>query len=587
MRKCSTAFLAETRPRWWWTTPPRRANAASATRSIPAKYKNVRPLDAIPASELKNFEEAAKDFYDKAAPDRKDVHPYETFLRLNFKLPDPEREPDAYLVYGEDFERQLLVLWGCEKQKDTALPVARHEVVRLRRGEETVADKLRRRLIGWEQMQKDALLLLAKTREPLFRFIGQPVIDDKGILKGVKIGEVALTSAQIRPLRYILPPEMKAFQKACADFYSRADTATSAYEKELRRNFQLPDPDKMPEAFRVHGPFIRPRMVILCVGHARKEQTIRLTPAPELNIPPMPPVSPEQELLGHKPPQPPTLTDKLQRKTIPFAKIFSVAAAIVATPLVILLLIWLSLDKFPPKPVRIIPGGRCRVHAGAVQRADRRLLDAEGRRWQISKSFVSSQSSNASRSPLFRPRLSDTGPLQEPRNQTGRRGANSADGTGYELRVNGLKEQSILHNEMRKAVSLEFVYNDLKPPVLGTPSGDGESLGHLVLPFTKQMDRESISGRGELLHRRRKLQSERTSLDDDKKSVILTVSPDMPLKSEHKLVVRNVKDASRLEIKSIPTRRRLISNSWMPCRQSFGTSPPKNRTRSCWSSMRS
>ncbi|MDB6021762.1 MAG: hypothetical protein JWQ04_1619 [Pedosphaera sp.] len=541
-------FLADAKIVVDQATSPRKR--AIQYKIEPEKYKNIRTMDAIPPSEFAAFEEAAKDFYDKASPDRKDVHPYETFLRLNFKLPDPDREPDAYLVYGEDFERRLLILWGCEKIKDTALPLARHGVVRPRKNEETVADKLRRKIIGWDQMQKDALLLLAKTREPLLRFLGEPVYDEQGVLKGVKIGEVALPAAKTRPLRYLLPPEMKQFYKACRDFYARAATAASPYEKELRKNFQLPDPDQMPEAFRVHGPVNSPRLIVLCGAKTPREQTIWLTPMPEINIPPMPPVSPEEELLGHKPVPPPTLTDKLYRKTIPFAKIFTVAGAIVATPLLLAFLAWVALDKSPPRPLReIVPG----ADTTSILVRFNKALDPDSipkAAALIPKSFVLMES-NAGPVTVLSATLNTAGPFK---NRELKIVANApfTDGTGYRISINGLKDRRLMHNQMTKAAPVGFVYQDDKPPVLGMPSGDGETLGHLVLPFSKFMDAASIGEVANYSIDGSNFKVTSASLDDDKKSVILNVSPDMPLKSEHTLLVRNVKDTSKLGNKLDP-----------------------------------
>jgi hypothetical protein len=108
---------------------------------------------------------------------------------------------------------------------------------------------------------------------------------------------------------------------------------------------------------------------------------------------------------------------------------------------------------------------------------------------------------------------------------------------------------------MRNAVQVGFIYADNKPPVLGMPSGDGESLSHLVLPFNKNMDATSIAETANYSIDGANYKVTTATLDEDKKSVILTVSPDMPLKSEHTLIVKNVKDASHLgnNLKPDPT----------------------------------
>ncbi|HZV34294.1 MAG TPA: Ig-like domain-containing protein, partial [Verrucomicrobiae bacterium] len=120
------------------------------------------------------------------------------------------------------------------------------------------------------------------------------------------------------------------------------------------------------------------------------------------------------------------------------------------------------------------------------------------------------------------------------------------DGNGYRLSVNGLADRALLHNQMQTAVQVGFIYADNKPPVLGTPSNDGESLSHLLLPFNKAMDFASISETANYSIDGANYKVTAATLDEDKKTVILSVSPDMPLKSEHTLVIKNVKDATHL-----------------------------------------
>jgi hypothetical protein len=528
------------------TTPKKRSIHYQIDRE---KYKNLRPMDAIPASELAAFEEAAKAFYDKAAPDRKDVHPYESFLRLNFKLPDPDKEPDAYLVHGDDFERQLLVLWGCEKQRDTSLPLTRHKVVRLRSGEETVADRLRKRVIGWEQMQKDALLLMAKTHEPLFRFIGQPVLDEKGAVKGFKIGEAALPIGKTRPLRYLIPLEMRQFHKACQDFYNRAASATSLYERELRMNFQLPDPDKMPQAFRVTGSRTNPRLIILWDGRGDQDKTIWLTPSPEFNIPPSAPLTPEQKVLGQKPVLAKTLTDKLQEKTYSVSKIIAVASAIVGTPILLALVFWLMLDKSPPKLLddqtkNFVEGD----NAATILVRFNKAIDPDS--VPKDRTYMFKLEKNGSQVTVVDVEPGDTAQYKnrEFKLVVGE-SDDFVDNTSYTLTVNALlQDRKLLRNRMKAASQpTPFTYHDNKPPTVGTPSSDGgDDYSKLVVPFSKNLDAASagnpqnysLEGNGI------KFTVTAAKLDDDQKTVILTLSQKLTRESQYTLTVSGVEDTA-------------------------------------------
>jgi len=80
---------------------------------------------------------------------------------------------------------------------------------------------------------------------------------------------------------------------------------------------------------------------------------------------------------------------------------------------------------------------------------------------------------------------------------------------------------------------------------MGTPSGDGESMGHLELPFSKIMDADSVKDVGNYAIDGSNFKVNSASLDEDKKTVSLVFTPDMQLKTDHTIVVKNVKDSSK------------------------------------------
>jgi PKD repeat protein len=81
-----------------------------------------RPVGAtrIAITELDAFEEAVQAFLQKQeAPD---TSPEARVIIENFRLPDPEIEPEMYRLYGPPWNQHLLALWGCERRQASSLP---------------------------------------------------------------------------------------------------------------------------------------------------------------------------------------------------------------------------------------------------------------------------------------------------------------------------------------------------------------------------------------------------------------------------------------------------------------------------------
>ncbi|MEK7674869.1 MAG: hypothetical protein AAB676_03410 [Verrucomicrobiota bacterium] len=95
------------------------------------EFWKVRPLKALPARHVAEFQKAAEEFYRQAhpqpavpgTPSHAAGLSYEQELRRGFRLPDPDKRPDAYFVYGKPFAGRLLILCphpGVKDQEEIA-----------------------------------------------------------------------------------------------------------------------------------------------------------------------------------------------------------------------------------------------------------------------------------------------------------------------------------------------------------------------------------------------------------------------------------------------------------------------------------
>ncbi len=243
--------------------------------AIPADQ--IRPLEFLAKAEVEAFEAAARQFYVAAHQDQR-VPMAEKEARKSFRLPDPDKEPDAYWVYGHQYDPKLLILWGAEKERNSALPLVEDPEV-VPRNAITLAQKLRKRLLPWEKKKKQVIEMIKARNEPLARFIevGEPIFDKKT----QKLTGIKTPDGQTRPVkdwrrlnRNLNAAEVKAFEAAAKTFYDRAHPAgtegapdegeVTPYERELRQDFRLPDPDSHPDAYWVYGSAMSSKLMVLC-----------------------------------------------------------------------------------------------------------------------------------------------------------------------------------------------------------------------------------------------------------------------------------------------------------------------------------
>jgi hypothetical protein len=255
--------------------------------------KNIRPLRYINEGALQDFVQAASDFY-KGGNNEDQAN-----LRLKFRLPDPAKEPDAYWVFGDRFAPQLLILWGCEKEQGSSLPLV---------GENrTVVKELRSKAMSWTRLFREGIELIRykESTEALKEYLAFPVLSADGKLTHVerfKDGQYVKEEVQqggfnvlapfvagkVRPLNKLPAGAIARFKKISAEFYRKGHPAGCAcplcaaaakgaaagsgqapagrlsYEQELRRGFRLPDPERRADAYFVAGPTLKEQLFILC-----------------------------------------------------------------------------------------------------------------------------------------------------------------------------------------------------------------------------------------------------------------------------------------------------------------------------------
>lgn len=240
-----------------------------------------RPLDYISEGELKMFREAAEAFYGKARVQVTNVTPFEKDLRRAFRLPDPDKEPDAYWLYGPPNDRRLLVLWGAEIERDSSLPIAAVEGVT---EGPNVMDKLAARVLPWEGKQQQAIDLARDRSEALSAHLAQPTYNARHELTAAIVGGKRLTAAELKPAKALKAAQIEAFHTAALAFYQKAfDPATSEFEKELRLSLRLPDPRKYGDRYRIAKTG---QIVVLVDGTEHRAATLPATDDPDHDFPP-------------------------------------------------------------------------------------------------------------------------------------------------------------------------------------------------------------------------------------------------------------------------------------------------------------
>jgi len=469
---------------------PARATESGTLRSIAYAFDSI-PLDTacqmefLPQSEIDAFAEAARSFYEVSHSATPRVVPHEKRLRAAFRLPDPDLEPDAYWVYGPAHDRRLLILWGCEFKAGSSLLLVPDEELRIPQGR-TVLDKLQSRVMTWEQRQREALRIAFLPAEPISRFLARSAVDTSGRPVGLQIGAKTVTSKSFKPLKRVLTPEVSAFEKAARAYYDKAAPdakGVTAYEKELRSSFRLPDPDHSPGAYFIHGK----SLIIAPTGKEKHEDTLPLTDHPALPASPST-VPADESVVVASATGGSTVVAKLRERAISSGVIAAIAAAAV----ILILAGGFAAWKFTPNrtPPKIVDYSK--DSTVATPSSTEVLL-------RFSKAIDPSSLQSESKNPTFRfgddkakiegtPKLDTKDPslvVIETSKLTP-----LIDGEKYTLAVRNIADSD--GNKLLSSPPVEFTYLDTAPPVL-TKISAGLNKNQLVLVFSRPLDAASVA----------------------------------------------------------------------------------------------
>lgn len=255
-----------------WSMPDRQERAAEGrvaqvAYTVPDEIlKTATPLTTLIRAEVDAFAAAVAAFLARARPDAPGVPPYIRQCRQAFLLPDPDADSSAYWVYGPEFDRRLLILWGCEPQATASLPL------------DKVIERLRAREMSWRDQQELGLKLALRRDEGLARFLAPRAADG-----GVVIGGTNVPAKKMRRLKTIAPGEWRAFDLAAKAYYAKAHPTTggvAVFEKEVRAAFRLPGIGQVPGDFYLHGS-----KLVIALDTWPMELTLPLTDDSMLKLP--------------------------------------------------------------------------------------------------------------------------------------------------------------------------------------------------------------------------------------------------------------------------------------------------------------
>jgi hypothetical protein len=252
--------------------------------------ENLRPLRYLHEGALMEFANAASDFC------KGGLNADQASLRLGFRLPDPGKEPDSYWVCGDRFAPRLLILWGCEKEQGTSLPLIGDG--------RSVVKELRAKAMSWTRLFREGVEL-SRLKDPLADYVAFPVLSADGKLthvdridNGQYVREEVYAgrgkSWKVRPLKRLPARVILQFQKTAEEFYRKghgrgctcprcapgtaqpspsghAPPTVLSYEQEVRRGFRLPDPELRPDAYFVVGHTLGEQLLILCPNPGVKD----------------------------------------------------------------------------------------------------------------------------------------------------------------------------------------------------------------------------------------------------------------------------------------------------------------------------
>ncbi len=489
----------------------------------------LTPMAAFPESTIRAFQSAAEAFLQGEGLD-----PFRRETRNSFLLPDPEEEPDAWWVYGPPEDRRLLILWGCEFQRGTSLPLLPDP---RKPASPSILDRLKARIMDWSDYQRQMRDLLLSGKEPFARFIGRPEQGRKGEWKSILHQGKRLEWEKTKPLKTLGSGEIAAFQKAAGDFYNRAyhdSSGASDFEKELRTRFRLPDIDKHPELFRIAGG----KLLVAVPDDLEPADTLCPREDDELNLPAAVAGEGGAEVI------PETVLDKLQARATPWMA-RAIAGAVVLVLLIAAgVLFELFADRTPPAvanvvsentPERAIVRFDEEVHPDHLEFAEV-VSEEEAARGKANTPAFQIVFESGDRIEIFGiNHLNGSGPEVELVTAFMEEG-------NYLLTVQGIRDTSRKKNRIDAPTEYPFQVVDTIPPTLEQVSADTSDSKAVLLFFDEPLDRSSATLRSNFEIRGQSII--RAQLLEDNRSVRLVASADFQKDQPYTLEVLNLQDAS-------------------------------------------
>lgn len=453
-----------------WTMPDRMersqdGRAAQVAYTVPDEMlKTATPLTTLISAEIEAFADAVAAFLAKARPDAKGVPSYIRQCRQDFRLPDPDIDATCYWVYGPEFDRRLLILWGCEPQAGTSLPL------------DKVIEKLRAREMSWRDKQELGLKLALRGDEPIARFLAARAADG-----GLVIGGARVPAKKLRRLKTIAPAEWRAFDSAARVYYAKAHPdvpGAAPFEKEVRTAFRLPGIEQVAGDFYLVGS-----KLVIALDAWPIESTLPLTDDTTLKLP-EPSAAPvniaSAVAVGGA-----TVSGQLKTRQRPLWVIYSKMAAALVLVGGVAAVAWLVLRPLPAPQfleAQVIDDHTVVLTFSTAIAADslQPKARADGGRADDPLTFFDDKMKISSRS------LSTGLPRKVVLQVDGR----FVDGEKYGVAIKNLTPPKGRPIEPSNA---EFTYNDRIAPKLLTPSAGGKTKKNLLLVFSKPINEASLT----------------------------------------------------------------------------------------------